>query len=143
MPLDSQTPDDATAVVRLTTPLAAADALAAFTDTDRLARWYWPARLAPRYTGSLTVAGVLHARSDVADMGFTATVTATDESGFACDWQWDGDEDVTTVRVEVTAAESGGSVVTVIHAANPSVQARDDHEAGWRSCLERLDAARG
>lgn len=140
MSVDSTTPDEHTAVVRVTTGLAPEQAFDAFADSTRLGRWFWPARFATRYEGSLTPGGTLHAVSDEIGMGFTASVTSCEPgAALECDWRWDGDDDVTTVRVEIVAS-GHGSTVTVTHGANATPHARDEHEAGWRSCLERLES---
>ena len=57
----------------------------------------------------------------------------------AMTWQWDGEPEHSQVLVELAPAGEG-TLVTVTHSLNATVEARDAHGQGWRDCLARLDA---
>jgi uncharacterized protein YndB with AHSA1/START domain len=57
-------------------------------------------------------------------------------------WSWEEEEyDVGETLVTVEFNDLGGSTEVVItHERFPTSQARDDHEQGWTSCLNRLES---
>jgi uncharacterized protein YndB with AHSA1/START domain len=57
-------------------------------------------------------------------------------------WSWEEEEyDVGETLVTVEFNDVGGSTEVVItHERFPTSQARDDHEQGWTSCLNRLES---
>ncbi len=136
--ISAQSRDDATVVITAHLPLTRDAAFRAFTEAAELDRWFWPDRLQASVMVEPTVGGAWRARSDVIGMGFTAVFgqVVADER-LAMSWQWDQDDAISTVDIDF-AQDGDGSVVTITHGANPTVEARDEHQAGWTDCLARL-----
>jgi uncharacterized protein YndB with AHSA1/START domain len=57
-------------------------------------------------------------------------------------WQWDEEDiDAGETLVTVEFLDAGGSTeVVVTHEQFPTAEAKDGHEQGWTSCLNRLEA---
>jgi uncharacterized protein YndB with AHSA1/START domain len=57
-------------------------------------------------------------------------------------WRWDEEEhDVGETLVTVEFLDAGGSTEVIItHEQFPTAEAKDGHEQGWTSCLNRLEA---
>ncbi len=138
MTVESAIPDDTTAVVTATVARAPVEIWRDLTEAERLARWYWPARLESTYAVNPVVGGTWRVRSDVIDLGSTATfLEVVPSERLVASWQWDGEHSSSEVSV-VLAGADGGTIVTVTHGANPSTDARDLHRQGWTDCLTRL-----
>ncbi len=60
-------------------------------------------------------------------------------------WTWEGTVDEgmrigeTVVTVEFRGRGDGTSDVVLMHEGFPGAEARDNHEAGWTSCVNRLE----
>lgn len=54
-------------------------------------------------------------------------------------WQWQGDDEKTQIDVRF-AAENGGTRVAIVHSGFVSEQSLKNHEAGWKSYLDGLEA---
>ncbi|HET6212927.1 MAG TPA: SRPBCC domain-containing protein, partial [Micromonosporaceae bacterium] len=52
-------------------------------------------------------------------------------------WQWAGEDERTTVTVEIGAAGAGSELV-LVHDRFASQAACDEHAQGWNDCLDRL-----
>lgn len=137
MSISAETPDATTVVLTVDLALPPQQAYAAFTDIATLSEWFWPERLAPTYAIDASVGGTLRARSDVADLGVTATFRELESERIVLDWRWDGATEATTVKIEIAAAENG-SALTLTHGGNADEAARDEHRQGWTDCLGRL-----
>ncbi len=60
---------------------------------------------------------------------------------FTCEWQQPDAEDmVSTVTVEFRDEGDETTTVLFAHEGFPTEESRDDHEDGWRRCLENLEA---
>ncbi len=54
-------------------------------------------------------------------------------------WQWQGDEEVT--KIDVRFHEAGeGTKITIVHLGFTSEQSRTNHDQGWDSYLDGLEA---
>jgi uncharacterized protein YndB with AHSA1/START domain len=134
----TETPDDKTVVATVTVDAAPERVFTAFTDPVELAVWFWPRRFDTSYRLDVREGGEFHVRSDSMDLGVRGRyVEVRPPSRLAMTWQWDGEDELSHVLVELTALAKG-TLVTVTHSANPSVEARDGHAQGWRDCLGRL-----
>lgn len=115
----------------------------AFTDSAELAAWFWPAAFNTHYELDARPGGRFRIRTETGPGGENFGVQGeylelTPPLRIAMTWQWDGADAVTDVAVELADAGEGSTEVTVTHAANPTVQERDDHVQGWTDCLDRL-----
>lgn len=112
----------------------------AFADPVELSAWFWPPRLQPQARIDATPGGALRIRSDVADLGITGTVTAAEEPRLlSTSWRWDGEDDETTVTIELAPAPDGTRVV-VRHDGFAAEHTVQEHITGWNDCLDRLVA---
>lgn len=137
MSVEAQTPDATTVVLTVELALSPDETYAAFTDVATLSEWFWPERLQPTYAIDPVVGGSLRARSDVADLGVTATFRGLDPDRIVFDWQWDGATETTSVAIDIAPGEEG-TLVTLTHSGNADESARDEHRQGWTDCLDRL-----
>lgn len=137
MSVAATTPDATTVVLTVDLALGPDEAYAAFTDVATFAEWFWPDRLQPTYAIDPAVDGTLHARSDVADLGVTATFREIEQTRIVLDWRWDGASDSTTVTIAIEPADVGSRLV-LTHSDNADESARDQHRQGWTDCLDRL-----
>ena len=53
-------------------------------------------------------------------------------------WQWDGSDVQTLVTVSFRAIDERTTELTLVHEGFREEESRDQHGAGWRSCLDRL-----
>jgi uncharacterized protein YndB with AHSA1/START domain len=139
-PVTIATPTDDTVVARATVstdPVLVWDDL---TDADALLEWFWPARLDPLIEVTPEIGGGLRVLGQAIDMGFTAVFKEVEPPHrFLASWQWDGDDAVSTVEVQLVPSDDGTELV-VTHSDNPTEEAVRDHAAGWSDCLGRLVA---
>jgi uncharacterized protein YndB with AHSA1/START domain len=52
-------------------------------------------------------------------------------------WQWRGEDTVTTVTIDLHDAH-GSTELVLVHDGFADPAEADQHELGWRSCLDRL-----
>ena len=139
-PVTTETPTDDTVVARA---IVAADPTVVwedFTDADALLAWFWPGRLDPVVEVTPEVGGGMRVLGQAIDMGFTAVFKEVEPPHrFLTSWQWDGDDAVTAVELQLVAADEGTEVV-VTHSEHPNAESVRDHVAGWTDCLGRLVA---
>jgi uncharacterized protein YndB with AHSA1/START domain len=139
-PVTTETPTDDTVVARATVgadPVIVWDDL---TDADALGEWFWPARLDPLIEVTPEIGGGLRVLGQAIDMGFTAVFKEVEPPHrFLASWQWDGDDAVTAVEVQLVPTDEGTELV-VTHTDNPTAESVRDHAAGWSDCLGRLVA---
>ena len=135
----TETPDDETVVATVTVAAGRERVFAAFTDPAELAAWFWPRRFDTSYRLDVREGGEFHVRSDVMDLGVRGRyLDVLPPSRLAMTWRWDGEDEQSHVLIELTVLAGAGTLVTVTHSANPTVEARDAHAQGWRDCLGRL-----
>jgi uncharacterized protein YndB with AHSA1/START domain len=139
-PVTTETPTDDTVVARATVGAEPVLVWEDLTDADALREWFWPARLDPLIEVTPEVGGGLRVLGQAIDMGFTAVFKEVEPPHrFLASWQWDGDDAVTAVEVQLVPTDDGTELV-VTHADNPNADAVRDHAAGWSDCLGRLVA---
>jgi uncharacterized protein YndB with AHSA1/START domain len=110
----------------------------ALSDSEALATWFWPPRLRAEVSADARTGGTFRIASPVAGMavgGQYAVVEAPTLMRFS--WRWDGDDEETEVRVELSAVE-GGTRIVLDHEGFADPASRDDHVTGWSDCLDRL-----
>jgi uncharacterized protein YndB with AHSA1/START domain len=120
----------------------------ALADADDFAEWFWPARFATEAVFDVRPGGAYQVRStglpEGQNMGVTGRfVEVRPSDRLVMTWRWDGEDEETTVTIEIAGPGDDGSEVTVTQAGLASSQERENHAAGWRSCLDRLAARLG
>jgi glutathione S-transferase len=109
----------------------------ALTDPDALTRWFWPAALHPVAEVDLRPGGKLRIEAP-GQMAVEGEFLRIDEPRvLEFTWCWDGEDLVTTVRVELSAVD-GGTRLVLHHGGFPDDGQRDSHATGWSDCLARL-----
>ena len=115
---------------------------AAFTETERLARWWWPQLPDTTYALDPRVGGAYRFRSDAAGIGVRGRVVRLEAPHLLeLTWTWeDGDDLGPEERVVVTLVQAegdaGATQVRVEHWADPASAA--GYVQGWSDCLVRL-----
>lgn len=124
-------------------PGARERAWAAWTEQERLSRWWW--RQVPGTTIAVDARVGGSYRFESADAGFGVTgeyleVVPLERLVFT--WQWIDDGVVgvaiDTVTIAFADADPDGTLVTVVHATDAAGAA--DYEVGWRDTLAHLPA---
>ena len=133
-------PDDTSLVLQVDLPARQADVMAAWTDPQRLTRW-WPPRaeLDPQPGGAYALTWP--------DQGWTlrGRILELTAQAIAFTWRWDHRPELPdrTVRVTVAAGRVPASSVLSLHHGPYDGSQRDlvnraEHVAGWRYFLDRL-----
>ncbi|GIJ45158.1 hypothetical protein Val02_20440 [Virgisporangium aliadipatigenens] len=110
----------------------------AFTDPSALAAWFWPQRFAPTAEADVRVGGRYRIDGPAVGMAVSGEYRTVDPPRLLVfTWQWDGENESTLVTIALTPAQDG-TQLTLRHEAFDSEEARDEHDQGWRDCLDRL-----
>ncbi len=111
----------------------------ALTDPSALTRWFWPASMAPVVSVDLRPGGALRIEAPglMAVAGEYTVIEPPRVLAFT--WRWEGEPELTTVRVELSPVDDGTRMV-LTHDGFADDKTRDNHETGWRDCLKRLSA---
>jgi len=134
--------------LRLTRTIAAdpQTVFAAWTEADRMKAWFCPEGVTVEEVETDPVPGGAYRvrmRSDGGDV-YTARGTYREVDPprrLVFTWDWDEDEHAvgeTVVTVELRKID-GGTELVLTHEGFPTAEARDGHEEGWASCLDRLE----
>jgi uncharacterized protein YndB with AHSA1/START domain len=138
----TETLDDEIVVVTAVIPTSTDRVYRAFTDPAELGRWWWPERFAATYEidarpgGSFRVA--TSALPEHQSMGVHGKFLELSPTRMALSWQWEGEEEITQVAIDLEKLDEVRTQVVVTHSASPSTDARDAHGQGWHDCLTRL-----
>ena len=109
----------------------------AFT-TDALATWFWPPLWDTSVQLDVQVGGRYRVASAVSDMAVSGEYLAIDPGrALVQSWQWDGDDEVTTVTIALRPTDAGTSL-TITQEGFARDDVRDNHIQGWNDCLARL-----
>lgn len=114
-------------------PGSVASLRTAFTEPDALAAWFWPTRAATVADLDVRPGGRYRIDGPGLGIALSGTYVSVSDERLAFTWQWDGDDLVTTVTVDL-------SPFTLTHSGFPDEASRDDHVTGWSDCLDRLSA---
>jgi uncharacterized protein YndB with AHSA1/START domain len=116
----------------------------AFTEGDRFNSWFWPPRLTPVTVLDVRQGGSWRVSSSVADMAVGGTYgEIDDEEELEFTWQWDGEADVTEVKLRFDDDGENATILRVEHRGFDDDARRAEHEQGWNDCLDRLPSACG
>ena len=108
----------------------------ALTDPAALAAWFWPASFATTVTAQPQVGGAFRiAGGGMAVYGRYLVVEPPSRLAFT--WQWDGDDEQTTVSIELSAMD-GRTALTLVHEKFADRTTAADHRVGWTDCFDRL-----
>ena len=132
-----------TITVRRTVPASPHDVFAAWTEVDRLARWWWPQLAGTTYDVDAREGGLFRIQSPVIGAtvsGRYAEVDPPRRLVFSWVWQDDGEPESGEDQVVVTFEPDGdGTAVTVEHTSAEHVP-DGGAEQGWNDVLDRLRA---
>jgi uncharacterized protein YndB with AHSA1/START domain len=132
-----------TTTITLSRTVAAAPdrVFAAWTDVDRLARWWWPQLAGTTYDVDAREGGRFRIQSPAIGATVSGTYTEVDPPRrlvFSWFWQDDGEPESGEDTVVVTFEPEGeGTVVTVAHTSAEHVP-DGGAEQGWNDVLDRL-----
>ncbi len=108
----------------------------AWTQPDQVEAWWWP-HLGNRVEMDLKVGGRYRIEgSGVGVSGHYLEVARPMRLAFT--WQWDGEDRVSQVALELHAGPDG-TLMTVVHIGLADREVRDAHRQGWSDCLDRLE----
>ncbi len=119
----------------------------AFTDANRLARWFAPADAMRTVVRALDARPGGEWRVDMIDGDRVMTVGGTYREVRKPDllvftWRWEGADEETLVRVELVPVE-GGCEIILTHERFATEASKVEHGKGWDACLRRLPNAWG
>jgi uncharacterized protein YndB with AHSA1/START domain len=114
----------------------------ALTNSDELARWFWPQRLAPVCRVDPRPGGRWRIISDALGIGASGEFLAVDPMNrLDYTWRWNDEDEETHVTVtlgDAATADLPATVLRVVHTGFRTPEAVEEHEAGWNDCLDRL-----
>jgi uncharacterized protein YndB with AHSA1/START domain len=137
-------PEEAT--LRLVRPFAAPRerVFAAWTSSEALRQWWWPAQFATQISCDLRVGGTYRFESTGLPEGRNIAVSGTFREVDAprrlvYTWQWDGETATTLVTVELHERD-GGTELVLTHTPFDNEEERANHHQGWDDCIDRIEA---
>jgi uncharacterized protein YndB with AHSA1/START domain len=114
----------------------------ALTDSDELARWFWPQRLAPVCTVDLREGGSWRIISDALGIRASGDYLGVEPmKRLDYTWRWNDEDEETHVTVtldDAAMANNPATTVTVLHLGFRTDEALEEHEVGWNDSLDRL-----
>jgi uncharacterized protein YndB with AHSA1/START domain len=116
-----------------------------WTAPDYLRRWWWPARMGTTYEVDLREGGTYRFYTlDLPDMGTLAVhgtyLTVRPPDLLEYTWCWEGADEPES-RVTVEFLDRGGRTeLRLRHEDLLHPEERENYAAGWRDCLDRLEA---
>lgn len=113
---------------------------AAWTDPALLGRWFCPNPDLPLAVAADAVVGGRY-RVDMGEGRFVAEgeYTALEPARLvAFTWRWTTSDDVSTVRVDLTPADGGGTQLVLVHSGLVDADDASGHAEGWELSLDRL-----
>jgi len=118
----------------------------AWTEPEHIRRWSAPEGMdIPISEVDLTVGGRFHLQMQNAEGGTHNARGIYHEidrpTRLVYSWEWDEhpDHGQSLITVEFKSVD-GGTEVTMVHSGLPSEESAAEHEKGWTSCLNRLEA---
>jgi uncharacterized protein YndB with AHSA1/START domain len=118
----------------------------AWTQPEHIKKWSAPEGMdVPISEVDLTVGGRFHLQMRNAEGGTHNARGIYQEidrpTRLVYSWEWDEhpDHGQSLITVEFKAVD-GGTEVTMVHSGLPDETSVTDHEGGWTSCLNRLEA---
>jgi uncharacterized protein YndB with AHSA1/START domain len=118
----------------------------AWTQPEHIKKWSAPEGMdVPISEVDLTVGGRVHLQMRNAEGGTHNARGIYQEidrpTRLVYSWEWDEhpDHGQSLITVEFKAVD-GGTEVTMVHSGLPDETSVTDHEGGWTSCLNRLEA---
>lgn len=115
----------------------------AWTEPERLARWWWPERFGTTYEIDLREGGTYRFYTrDLPPMGVLAVTGRFLEirppERLAYTWHWENEERETRVTVDLRDLD-GRTALRIVHEGLTDAGERDNHATGWSDCLDRLE----
>lgn len=118
------------------------------TQTEHLLKWWGPEGMTlPVHALDLSKTGPWHStmtNSDGKRYKVSGEVKTIDEPhSVEFSWAWHDEKDErgheSTVRFEIAANNSGGTVFTLIHSGLKDEESATSHDSGWSSSLKKLE----
>ena len=117
----------------------------AWTDLEELKKWWGPvgystpiAEVDLRVGGKYRLGMRKLPNGDIFYLSGTYREVRTPEK-LVYTWRWESEPEIGETLVTVEFRDLGNSTeVVVTHELFPTEKARDDHDKGWNSCLDRL-----
>lgn len=120
-----------------------AEVFAAWTDVDRIRRWFAPGdKHVPEAVADVRPGGRYRIVMEGPDgerhviTGEYQAVVLDERLAFT--WQWEGSEAVTQVEIAFRAIDASSTELNLVHTRFMAVEARDMHGKGWAGCLVNL-----
>jgi uncharacterized protein YndB with AHSA1/START domain len=115
----------------------------AWTEPERLARWWWPERFGTTYEVDLREGGAFRFHTlDLPPMGVLAVtgrfLEVRPPERLVYTWRWENEEHESRVTVELRDV-GGHTALGILHEGLPGAEERDNHVTGWNDCLDRLE----
>jgi len=134
-----------TLVIKRTVPAAVERVWDAWTNPEKLSRWFAPEGFdVGKVQADAETGGQYRIEMNDPDcdshivMGQYLEVVRHER--IQSTWQWEGSDIETLLTVEFTAGEGGTTELTLTHERFPDAELRDKHNQGWTGVLNRLDA---
>lgn len=134
-----------TLVIKRTVPAAVERVWDAWTNPEKLGRWFAPEGFDLGEVRADAKAGG-HYRIEMLkpnDENHTVTgqyLEVVPHERIQSTWRWEGSDIETLLTVEFAAGEGGTTELTLTHERFPDADLRDKHKVGWTGVLNRLEA---
>ena len=116
----------------------------ACTDAEKMSRWFSPKDMTASVEMQPTVGGTYRVEmKETSGKLHTASGTVKEviqNKKLVMSWRWEGPEGYETLLTIELLPRGGATEVVLTHQGFSSDEGRDNHEKGWKSCLENLSA---
>jgi uncharacterized protein YndB with AHSA1/START domain len=133
-----------TLVIKRTVPAAVERVWDAWTNPDKLSKWFAPEgfdvgeiRADAKAGGEYRIEMLQPNAEDHTVTGQYLEVVRYER--IQSTWRWKGSDIETLLTIEFAAGEGGTTELTLTHERFPDAELRDKHHEGWTSVLNRLD----
>lgn len=134
-----------TLVIQRTVPAAVERVWDAWTNPDKLSKWFAPEGFeVGKVRADVQAGGQYRIEMNDPDRDehivFGQYLEVARYERIQSTWRWEGSDIETLLTVEFAAGEGGTTELTLTHERFPDADLRDKHNEGWTGVLNRLDA---